>query len=178
VALGSFEYPSQKLAADAYASAFKSCPGCSLAEQSVSNADLGAGKVPSLVVGYLQAHPDTNYVAFAFGDLVVGVPEALKSVGLAGKVKIVASNSDSPAFTKYQMAGSVAAQSVASVDWLGWASIDEFARISVGAPLLSDYLTPAYVVDSPQAAQSLLPTDTWAGPADMQTDFKKLWRVS
>jgi ribose transport system substrate-binding protein len=177
VVMGSFEFPSQQVAADAYAAVLKSCPGCSLDKVAVSNADLGSGKVPSLVVGYLQAHPDTNYVAFAFGDLVVGVPEALKSAGLAGKVKIVASDSDSPAFTKYQMAGKVAAQVVPSVDWIGWASIDELARISVGAPLVPDYLTPAYIVDTPQAAQSLLPQGIWAGPVDIQTDFKKLWLV-
>jgi hypothetical protein len=59
--------------------------------------ELGAGTVPAKVVAHLQAHPETNYVWGAFGDLTLGVRQAIKTAGLAEKVKVITMNGIEPA---------------------------------------------------------------------------------
>ncbi len=63
------------------------CPGCELDMLNVKLTDIGK-TVPQTVVSYLQANPDVDYVAFYFGDMMPGVPAALKGAGLSDRVKV------------------------------------------------------------------------------------------
>ena len=42
-----------------------------------------------MIVSYLRAHPEVNYVALSYDGVGVGLPAALKAAGLADKVKII-----------------------------------------------------------------------------------------
>ena len=50
--------------------------------------------MPAKVIAYLQAHPETDYVWGAFGNLTLGVPQAIKTAGLSEKVKVVTHERD------------------------------------------------------------------------------------
>jgi ABC-type sugar transport system substrate-binding protein len=67
------------------------CRSCSVKKQDFQVAAAGT-TLPSQVVSFLRANPDTNYVYFDFNDAVNGVPAALTQAGLAGKVKLLANN--------------------------------------------------------------------------------------
>jgi ABC-type sugar transport system substrate-binding protein len=68
-----------------------SCHSCSVAQSTFLVSAAGT-TLPSQVVSFLRAHPDTNYVYFDFNDAVDGVPAALTQAGLNGKVKLLANN--------------------------------------------------------------------------------------
>jgi ABC-type sugar transport system substrate-binding protein len=67
------------------------CHSCSAEESSFPVSAAGT-TLPSQVVSFLRAHPDTNYVYFDFNDAVDGVPAALSQAGLNGKVKLLTNN--------------------------------------------------------------------------------------
>jgi ABC-type sugar transport system substrate-binding protein len=67
------------------------CHSCSVQQSSFLVSAAGT-TLPSQVVSYLRAHPDTNYVYFDFNDAVDGVPAALAQAGLNGKVKLLTNN--------------------------------------------------------------------------------------
>jgi ribose transport system substrate-binding protein len=72
----------------------KNCPGCSIDVQNESVSDVGQS-LPGTVAAYVQAHPDVNYLVFAFGDMMPGVTSALKSAGVdPSKLGIVSAAGD------------------------------------------------------------------------------------
>jgi ribose transport system substrate-binding protein len=69
--------------ADAYVDEAKTtCPGCSVDRVDVKGFESIGKDLPGTVVSYLQAHPDVKYVFMAFGDMMIGVPDAVRAVGL------------------------------------------------------------------------------------------------
>lgn len=61
------------------------CPDCSVDYTVVGVGDIGTN-MPSIVTGYLQENPDTQYVFCSFGDLCTGVGQALTDAGLEAKI--------------------------------------------------------------------------------------------
>jgi ribose transport system substrate-binding protein len=108
------------------------CPECTVEELPVTGEELAAGTVPSKVVAYLQAHPEVEYVWPAFGNLTLGVPEALKTAGLSEKVKIVTVNGIEPAEAEALKNGEIAAYNVAAQGEYATMAIDAIARSAEG----------------------------------------------
>jgi ribose transport system substrate-binding protein len=158
------------------------CSGCHVDELDVTLPDVGAGKVPQILTGYLQAHPNTNYVFFTFADLGKTVPPVLKSSGFA-KVKLTGEEGDA-AIAQQIATGQQSAWTIAPSNYLGYEAVDAMARLSVGMNVSGAYATsvyplPSWVVDSPAAVnQYLKPTAyDWPGPAGYQQQFQKLEHV-
>ncbi|MBO9524114.1 MAG: substrate-binding domain-containing protein [Nocardioidaceae bacterium] len=99
----------------------------------VSNANIGK-TVPSQIVSYLQAHPDTEYVALAIVDYNTGLEAALKAAGLAGKVKIV-SRAANPSALKAIADGSQFASVGLELAGMAYRSVDQLARLMMNVPL-------------------------------------------
>jgi ribose transport system substrate-binding protein len=161
------------------AAAFKACAGCKFDRLDFTPEQLGSGKVASLLVGYLQAHPKTDYVIFSFGDAVNGVPEALKAAGLTSRVKVLVNHNANPRVTKGMIDGSIQAQTIVNSDYLGWSAMDLLARLSVGQqpPSSAQYGLPIWLMDTPEAAKSLGSSGLWHGPTGFQKSFETLWKV-
>jgi ABC-type sugar transport system substrate-binding protein len=89
------QYPLIAVEANAFQAQYeKVCPGCKLSIQQVNAADIGT-KIPGQVTGYMQANPNTKYIALSFGDLATGIPAALKGAGLTpSQVKIISGAGD------------------------------------------------------------------------------------
>ena len=99
----------------------KECDECSGAEIAVTGEELAAGGAPSKVVAYLQGHPEVSYLAVAFGNLLNGVPQAIKSAGLSEKVKIVSMSGIETPESEMLKNGEVAAYYVAGLGEIGTA---------------------------------------------------------
>lgn len=162
---------------------FKSlCPGCTYDQLAVSVNDVASGAVPQKIVGYLQAHPNVDYVFLTFDDLELGLPQALRTAGLSSKVKITGAAGDKSIM---QTIGSTnAAWTIAPDVYDGWVMLDAMARLSEGDALSHSYLQevfpyPDWVASSVVSVSKYLgATDyDWYGPAGYQSQFEKLWKI-
>ena len=100
----------------------------------VSIATVGK-EIPGQVTTYLQRHPEIKYVAIALADLGAGVPQALASVGMADKVKIVSrapQGADLAQIKSGEQFASVAEEIAAS----GYRAVDDVIRLSNGEDVL------------------------------------------
>jgi ribose transport system substrate-binding protein len=177
------QYPILNTETDWLKSNLKSlCAGCSYDQLNVSVDDLTTGAVPQKVAGYVQAHPNVNYVYFTFNNLEQGVPPALRTIGATNKVKLVGAAGDASIMKVIGTTNS--AWTIAPNVYSAWVMVDAMARLAVGDPITtayenSIYNSPTWVVDSQQAAQILAPNNyDWFGPGNFQTEFMKLWHVA
>jgi ribose transport system substrate-binding protein len=158
------------------------CSACHYDELDVTLPDVGAGKVPQLLTGYLQAHPNTNYVFFTFADLAKTVSPVLKSSGFA-KVKLTGAAGDA-GIAQQIAGGEQTAWTIAPSNYLGYEAVDAMARLSVGMSISGSYAKsvfplPSWVVDSPAGVNRYLKATgyDWPGPSGYQAQFKKLEHV-
>ena len=177
-------FPSLQTTVDGLNStAAKYCPGCSTGELDLTVDDLAGGQVASKLVAYLQTHPDTNYVVFNFGDLEIGVPEALKAAGFDEKVKLIGNGAGPQQFQGIIDGGMDAAWVAYPAVYEGWQLIDAALRVVDGGTVPDGYQKelaslPSYIVDTPEAAEALAPSFDYDGPAGYQDQFKQLWLVN
>jgi ABC-type sugar transport system substrate-binding protein len=159
------------------------CPDCSSGILDVTVDDLAGGQVASKLVAYLQSNPDTNYVVFNFGDLEIGVPEALKAAGFEGKVKLIGNGAGPQQFQALIDGGMDAAWVAYPAVYEGWEMVDAALRLVDGGTLPDGYQEeiaslPSYIVDSAEGAEALAPALDYEGPADYQGQFATLWGVN
>jgi ABC-type sugar transport system substrate-binding protein len=110
----------------------ESCPECHVEELPLTGEELAAGTGPAKVVAYLQAHPETNYVWGAFGNLTLGVPQAIKTAGYAEKVKVVSMNGIEPAEAQALANGEMAAYNVSAQGEYSTMAADAIMRDKLG----------------------------------------------
>jgi len=177
-------FPSLQTTVDGlFNTAAKYCPGCSTGELDLTVDDLAGGQVASKLVAYLQTHPDTNYVVFNFGDLEIGVPEALKAAGFDKKVKLIGNGAGPQQFQGIIDGGMDAAWVAYPAVYEGWQLVDAALRLVDGGTVPDGYQKelaslPSYIVDTPEAAKALAPSFDYDGPAGYQDQFKQLWLVN
>jgi ribose transport system substrate-binding protein len=176
-------YPTLVAQGEASKAEFKAdCPSCTLDTLGLSVNQLGAGQGPSAIVSYLKSHPSVNYVYLSFQDLDNGVAAALKSAGLADKVKIVGVEGQT-AQLKSMIAGTETAWSILPEPYVMWVVVDWMARQSEGvldqAALSATASGVQFIVDTPAEAQQQLQENNgeWPGPKNYQSQFKALWHV-
>jgi ribose transport system substrate-binding protein len=152
------------------------CSTCRLENLDVSISDMAAGGTASAVVSRLQADPALDYVQVSIGDLATGLPEALESAGLADRVKIVGAVPNTEQLQSL-IDGKSAAYTVFGRPEAGWQAVDAMARLSVGMdPAATAHnLLPLWLL-TPQTVPS--PAQDYAGTADYEAQFKKLWLLS
>lgn len=64
------------------------CPDCTYAQEDLPNTVFSKGDGPARIVAFLRANPKIDWLFLSNDALAVGLPSALKSAGLADKVKI------------------------------------------------------------------------------------------
>jgi len=117
---------------DAYVQEMKAAGG-NAGVLEVSNANIGK-TVPSQIVSYLQAHPETKYVALCVVDYNAGLDSALAAAGLSGKVKIISRAADA-ASLKAIDAGTQWASIGLELAAAAYRSVDQIVRMIAGVPL-------------------------------------------
>jgi ribose transport system substrate-binding protein len=158
------------------------CQKCTFDVLGLSATQVGQGQTPSAIVTYLKQHPTTNYVYLSFDGLDAGVAAAIKSAGLADKVKIVGTQGQKSQLQE-MVSGQEAAWSILPEQYTMWVVVDWMARLNESAlnqqALDASSANPTYMVDTPAQAKAQLNVDDgiWQGPANFQSQFEALWGV-
>ncbi len=151
------------------------CPECTVEELPVTGEELGAGTVPAKVVAYLQSHPDTDYVWGSFGNLTLGVPQAIKTAGLAEKVKVVSMNGIEPAEGEALKKGEIQAFNVSIQGEYSTMAADAIIRLAQGLPLPQKIYeeTPQSWLCTPKTAEACLEGEPL--PPGFLKQYEELW---
>jgi ribose transport system substrate-binding protein len=160
----------------------KNCPGCTFDSLSVSADQIGAGKVPSLLVSYLQSHPSADYAGLVISDFFPGIPSALQTAGLSKKVKIVGVTAGQDEISSVAQGTSAAWVETPNYypEWIVAQWIAQLAEGQAISPqsLEEGNVDDAYLVGNPAQANAtlkLLVNGGWPGPVGYDTKFKSLW---
>jgi ribose transport system substrate-binding protein len=174
VAFTSPGLPILTAASGAFISKYKElCPTCSLATQSVALTTIGT-TLPATTVAYLQAHPTVKYVFMTFGDMMIGVPAAVKAAGITG-VKFT-TQSAAPTDVGYVAAGEEAAVAAYPQVFVNDVEVDAIARLMLKANVSAakNWKFPTELMTI--ANVSTFPAATgFASTPGLSSYFNKLW---
>jgi ABC-type sugar transport system substrate-binding protein len=166
------ELAALNFASDAFKKELKRlCAACDMTVLPVQLADIGTG-IPTKVVSYLQAHPDTTYVVSQFGDLNIGVPQALKAAGITGK-KLV-STQGSKVNMQYIKNGQEYANLISFLNVTYWQVLDVAARALAGQKFTVPPVPEQWIRKS---NLNFNPNSPPPYGVDYKSEFKKLWGV-
>lgn len=158
------------------------CAACTFDVLPVTIPDIGVN-VPGLVASYLQEHPETNYVSYAFSALPIGVTAALQSAGLDGQVTQVGVDFDKTGLTEI-VDGTHKAWTSNPKAYSAWlmahamildAVGDEYTERAAGEVL------PSFILDDATVAQEIIDSSelsNWKGPEGYADQFLALWGVA
>ena len=158
------------------------CAACTFDVLPVTIPDIGVN-VPGLVASYLQEHPETNYVSYAFSALPIGVTAALQSAGLDGQVTQVGVDFDKTGLTEI-VDGTHKAWTSNPKAYSAWlmahamildAVGDEYTERAAGEVL------PSFILDDATVAQEIIDSSelsNWKGPEGYADKFLALWGVA
>lgn len=157
------------------------CDGCTVEVLPVTTDDLGAGEVPQQVASYLQSNPDVGYVWASFSNLSLGVSDALDGAGLLEERQIVGLQAGEPQVQELAD-GTNAAWTAIPHPYGMWLLADQMARHATGVWSVEQEaeasIIPAWVVDDPEVADGLIPTNGWEGPEGFEDAFQELWGIT
>ena len=108
------------------------CSACSVRDSNVPVADLG-NQAPSLVVSDLQAHPQTNSVAFASEEAATGLPSALEVANLHPTITGFA---PPPAVLGYIKSGEISSGLATDLPTGSFETVDVLTRLATHEPLV------------------------------------------
>lgn len=154
----------------------ENCPDCSVEVQQAPASEIGS-QLPGRVVSYLQANPDTDWVAGAFGSMLIGVPQALRAAGIGEGVQTISQAGGQVNF-QYLQDGLQTVDLSNDIRQEAWLGIDIASRLSTGQDV--DPQTPGA-----RTAQQFLtqddvdfnPEDGYSSSPGFEDYFKQLWGV-
>jgi hypothetical protein len=153
----------------------------------VAVTDLGTN-LPGTIISELQANPGIDMIAYAFGGMLFGVPEAIEAADLGDQAKAI-SQAGGPLNFGFIASGQhqVAEVGIAS-ELMGWRAIDAAARILAGeGPGRADTPPTAVIDGRPDILAGGLPlqileadsiedpTVLWPGVIGFQNQFETIW---
>jgi ABC-type sugar transport system substrate-binding protein len=154
----------------------KYCTGCTYDIVNISAPDVFAGKVPSDVVSYLQAHPDVSALSFsAAGDMQIGMSAALKAAGMSS-VSIYGVAPEEPQLQELK-SGTARGYAIDPLLVTGWMCVDAVARqlVDHNASLYDTAGSPTWYVTPQSSFDAANPPQV---PADYQAQFARIWHLS
>ena len=131
------------------------------------------------MVSTLQKNPSINYAVFSFGDMTLGVDQALRAAGLANQVKIVGQTADISNIQAMK-AGTEDAFVSFNNPILGYRTVDTAVRFIEGMPEPSSVINPLpEQVITKSNVDSILADSSgqYYGVRDYQAQFMGLWHV-
>ena len=155
------------------------CPDCTFTELALTLDQLLAGEAPGAVVSALQADPDIDYVHFAFDGLAGGMSTILAEADLLEGRKLVGVDYNG-AILQEIVDGTQQFWTTNPKEYSAWLMIDAMARHSIGQENTEERanaVLPTFIVNTPEVAEPLIPTDGWTGPDGQAEQFAALWGV-
>jgi ribose transport system substrate-binding protein len=158
----------------------KACPACKTKVIAMATDQLH--NLPTQVETALVQDPSVNYVVSEFDANVPYVVQGLKNSPLAGKVKIAGALGDISSLQRVK-SGQQAYDALASVEFGGWAYIDDVLRMLTGMPPVTSINPPwrafdASNVGSVTVSAANVADDGIFGGNTYSKVFLKLWGVS
>jgi len=160
-------------ASNAFIAQFKKlCAACTLNVQTVPLTSI-ATTLPATVVAYLQANPTTKYVFMTFGDMMIGVPPAVKAAGITG-VKFTTASA-APTDVQYVNQGSEASVTAYPLPLTSYVAIDALSRLMLKANMsvVKSWAFPTQLMTKSNV--STFPATGYAPTPGLVSYFKKLW---
>jgi ribose transport system substrate-binding protein len=159
----------------------KLCAGCKVGKQlAITAGQLNTPALTSEITSTLKADPSLNYVFVGYDDAADSVVEAIRTGGLAGKVK-VASFEGTAQNLSYVKQGAIQVADLAAPDlWFGWEAVDALNRIYHHAPLNATVTAnePSRLFTPSNVSQAkLVPSGGWSGDVDFESKYQKIWGV-
>lgn len=160
----------------------KACPGCSTevfdAPASSIGTDLG-----EKVAQKMQQNRDVDFIIAGYSDMAIGVPAALKAIGITpGKdVKILTQGSSEDTYQSIR-SGEIAATLTLPVGELMWQSLDVILRSASGDDTAASQGAASYtywfVDKSNVPSKADAEADVFSNVADYKAQFGALWASS
>lgn len=151
------------------------CPSCIVKVVDAPAANWETN-LASLTTSNLQTNPNINILVPVFDAMVGMIEPAIASSGLKG-VSIVTYNATAPALAMLAAGELVTGDVGGSPYWLGWATIDQAARLASGNHAADDVAVPHRLFDAKNIKQINLsaPQQSWYGSFDLSAQYKGLW---
>jgi ribose transport system substrate-binding protein len=163
------------------------CSECNVKFQEVGLGDLGTN-LPGIMVSALQADPTIDFVAYAFGGMMFGVPEALDAAGLVNQAKAISQAGGPLNFGFITNGKHQTGELALASGLLGWRAVDiaitifndgsipkssgvqgVYGKTDIGLNGLPLQILTKDTIKDPAAL--------WAGVAGYQDLFKKRWKL-
>lgn len=148
--------------------------GAQVAVVDINSANIGT-TIPGTVVTYLQAHPGVQYITVPYDDYWPGIPQALRTAGLAGKVKLIGSAADDSS-QQQVVDGQLFASAVHPTQANAWWMVDAAVRALVGDSIPNQN-PPGPIAILTKATSSGIGSAT-AWPSSVYAKFRTAWGVS
>ena len=149
--------------------------------------DIGTN-LPGQIVSALQADPELDFIVYAFGGMLYGVPDALKAAGLLDQAKAVSQAGGPLNFGFIANGEHQVAEVALASELLGWRAVDAAARVLLGdGPGRATPRDEAKVDGHPDILAGGLPLQIltkdsikdpaalWPGVVGFQAKFTSLW---
>jgi ribose transport system substrate-binding protein len=154
------------------------CPKCKVRIIEVPAASIGS-KAPDTIASDLQSHPDTDWVVFSLGSLVLGLPPKLKAAGVDVKTLTFAGGTLAAQTLKE---GGLTADLAVDFPYLLWQQADLLGRMiakqDIPKEITGTLSTPSQFLQKEDITFD--PKELWQPQeyADMESTWKKLWAGS
>jgi len=172
------DVPQAQLEVDGFNNKLKElCPSCKSDSADAPISQWVTG-LPGLTSSALKRRPDANYLFPLYDGMVATMKPSVAAAGAEGRVKIVSYNGDQPNLQAIHDKDKVEVANVgASLQWAGWAAVDQALRVLTGNTPLTDEKIPNRVFYSGNIDSIDLSKDelTWYGNVDVGAEYKKLW---
>jgi len=153
------------------------CAECSVTVVDAPAADWESS-LATLTTSNLQTHPEINTLVPVFDAMVGLIEPVLASSGL-NKVSIVTYNATKPALQLLAKKELVTGDVGGSPYWLGWATIDQAARLATATAPVDDVKVPHRLFDATniQSIDLGKPQQSWYADVDLKNEYSKLWQA-
>lgn len=168
--------PSEPMAGAITAEFNAHCPGCTETDVNVPSTDWST-KLQSQVRNSLLSNPKINYIIVIFDSATEFVTPAVAAAGKQGKIGIATFNNTPFVLTNVQK-GIVSMDVGESINWIGYATMDQVLRILSGVKPATDESAALRVFTAQNAGTLGTPADNEKGYSDSYvTGYEKLWGI-
>ncbi|GGF10253.1 hypothetical protein GCM10011399_00140 [Subtercola lobariae] len=136
--------PSAPMAAAVSSELSSKCPGCKVTELNVASTDWGS-KLQSSVQTALLRDPNINVVIPLFDSSTQFVNAAIDAAGKTSSVSIATFNNTPSVLDQIQKGGAVKMDVGESINWIGYAAMDQVLRVLSGVAPLTNEAAPLRV---------------------------------
>lgn len=134
----------------------------------------------SLGKSMVTANPKMNYIFPLYDAMVITLKPALIAAGAGDRVKIVSYNANLPDIKAIATKTDPEVANVGGpTEWLGWASMDQVARLLSGEEAVQAVKVPlrTFTRENVDDVDTSKPEYTWYGPFDFRGFYGELWGV-